>query len=812
MKQLFILICLLGSVAAALHAQPLNRSTYETMLKTAEEKLAAKDYYNALEWYEKCYDERKEKEMGFKIAQLHFELRDYVAAEKWFGRASKIRKNPFPEARLMFAKMQKMNGKYPEAVEELQQFIADSQDEKLKKIAERELEGARLATKLLEPNDMKIANAGANVNTPASDYSPALLNANDMYFAALTGDKPVTLDGKEGNYQSKIYTASRSTGGGWSKAELLSAEINREGFHTGNPSFSPDGKRMFFNRSILNGNVLGESEIYMSKKTPDGWAPPLKVEGVNGKYIAKHPMVGELFGKEVLFFVSDMEGGHGGFDVYYATYQGEDKYDLPVNLGTVVNTPDDEATPFYRDGKLFFSSNGLPSLGGFDIYFSSWNGATWSKPTNMGKGYNSGADDLYYTSDKDGYNGLFVSNRVGGKSLKSKTCCDDIYTFAVDRIKANFAGTTFEKGKPLNGVAMQLIEMEGGKPGKTENQSNPTSNAFAYVLGLEKAYMVITSKAGYYPDTIQFNTTNIKKTITIDKKITLRPVPPPPPPPPAPKETEEVVSTNQPIRLNNIYYDYDDDKILPDAMGDLNYLDTLMKQYPDMVIELSSHTDARGNDKYNLELSQRRAESAKKYLVGNGIVDSRIQAVGYGETQILNDCKNGIKCADEQHRLNRRTEFKILSGPTSILIKKIVKTKVEGKPIEGKKPKGGPNPNFSNTGDSAKPKAVKLDFDKKLVDFGKIKKGEKREHSFTFTNKGDETVEIELCSACECTTLEWTRLPIAPGKTGKIDAIFDSKDKDASETIDITIILKNTDPIMHYPVVEEVKFKYELVK
>src|SRR5262249_21060430 len=136
------------------------------------------------------------------------------------------------------------------------------------------------------------------------------------------------------------------------------------------------------------------------------------------------------------------------------------------------------------------------------------------------------------------------------------------------------------------------------------------------------------------------------------------------------KSGTQIVTINEPIRLNNIYYDFDDDKILPDAEKDLSFLVDLMKKYPDMEIELASHTDAQGNDEYNMKLSERRANYAKNWMVAQGINKDRIDAVGYGETQILNDCINGVDCSDDEHRVNRRTEFKITAGPTTIEVQK----------------------------------------------------------------------------------------------------------------------------------------------
>jgi len=193
----------------------------------------------------------------------------------------------------------------------------------------------------------------------------------------------------------------------------------------------------------------------------------------------------------------------------------------------------------------------------------------------------------------------------------------------------------------------------------------------------------------------------------------------------------ETVTINEPIRLNNIYYDFDDDKILPDAEKDLSFLVELMKKYPDMVIELSSHTDAQGNDAYNERLSQRRAQSAKNWMVAHGIKENRIEAVGYGERNILNDCINGIDCTDEQHRVNRRTEFKIISGPTTIEVKKSDlgdQKKKESAPSVFNAPSKGTTP-------VTDPK-IELTFDKLIGIPGSVNKGEKREMGVYFTKSG----------------------------------------------------------------------------
>jgi peptidoglycan-associated lipoprotein len=284
----------------------------------------------------------------------------------------------------------------------------------------------------------------------------------------------------------------------------------------------------------------------------------------------------------------------------------------------------------------------------------------------MPVGINTTLDDEYYVRNSDGMSGFVTSNRPGPNNLKSKTCCDDIYAWEVERIKVELAATTFrlkrkgeKENQPLKGCTVSVLDVTAKTPIGVEEKSNTASNNFDFTLLPEKSYIAVANAVGFKPDTIRFNTVGIKKTINIEKKFTLRL---------ERKEPEfDTIPQNEPILLDNILYDYAMDNIRPDAEPDLQYLTDLMLKYPDMKIELSSHTDSRGKDDYNEDLSQRRAESAKRWILAKGIKDDRIIAKGYGEKQLKNGCSNDVECNEEQHQLNRRTEFKILSGPTSII-------------------------------------------------------------------------------------------------------------------------------------------------
>lgn len=705
----FIISCiLLAGGCVALQAQPLNKATYASMVTTAEEAAAKKDFYNALDWYEKAYEENRSDELVAAIADMHYELRDYKKAENFYKRVFRLKKGKEPkvdpQVRFRYARTLKMNGNYDEAMEQLQKVLADeatAANESLKELAQYELTGAEMAKVLRPVPRLRVENAGADVNSTFSEYSAVLTpDGKEMYFAGFNRKDVIILDGKEDDYHAKIFKSVKSSDNQWGKPTPLDEKINRPGFHTANVALSADGRRMYFTRQLISGNVVTESKIFYASQAGDGWGPAYEVTGINGNWIAKHPTVGELFGKEVLFFVSDMPGGSGGSDLFYATHKGDGIFSDPVNLGPKLNTPADEETPFYRDGTLYFSSTGHPGLGGYDIFSSAWNGATWSEPKNMGMGYNTNLDDKYFVIDKEGYNGFIVSNRDGTKSTHSKTCCDDIWTFTIEKLEVDALVGTYdiETGEALKGATVQLFELTDNQLTPVDQQSNQESNAFLFPLLLNKSYRLIAVREGYTPDTSKvFNTVGITQSKKIEQLLKLRPIPPEP-------VFEDVeVSINEAIRLNNIYYDFDDDKILLDAEKDLQVLYDLLTQYANMKIELSSHTDARGNDDYNINLSQRRAESARKWLVDKGIQGDRITAKGYGETQILNQCSNGVKCTDEEHRFNRRTEFKITEGPTTVTIKKTEKR------VKSETDPGQP----AKTGQPVKPAPNKTEPDKK---------------------------------------------------------------------------------------------------
>ncbi|MEL7162596.1 MAG: OmpA family protein, partial [Bacteroidota bacterium] len=490
-----------------------------------------------------------------------------------------------------------------------------------------------------------------------------------------------------------IFVAEKDEKDGWSRGKVLGKELNRPGLTSANPAISADGRRMIFNRMRVETNVISEAKLYVADIDEDGWKSANPIAGLNSNdYLVLQPAVGELYGREVLFFVSDMDGGFGGMDIYYANHEGDGRYGAPVNLGPTINTFADDKTPFYFDGTLYFSTDGRPTMGGYDLFYSAWNGSEWSAPENMGTGFNSTVDDKSLSVFGDGLVGFMTSNREGGRSVRSKTCCDDIYGFQIASLYANLVVGLFSEDKqPLKQGTIELQPIvQGSAEGLGEQKTRDDGNRFDFGLALESEYQIVASHPGYFPDSVEMNTLGLEESKEFQQVFFLKKMPEP--------EVEvpvyDTIAIEEAITLENILYDFNDDKILPAAENDLREVQKLMEQYPDMVIELGSHTDSRGEVAYNQNLSKRRAASARKWLIVNGgIAGPRIKTKGYGKTvpqtvsprlaervgflnqgDVLTDTYiNALPDKETQeraHDFNRRTEFKIIDGPTTIVIRR----------------------------------------------------------------------------------------------------------------------------------------------
>lgn len=664
LQRILITLIAITAIAYGVFAQPMTMVTYETKLALADEAAKKNDYYNAIEWFEKAFEESKDLWLQVAIADLYALARDYNRSVKIYERILKRdKKGEFEEIRVDYARVLKSLGRYQEAADEFRKVIEKSENDSITNIANFELDGIRLLKTIPQNIEVVVDFASDKINSPSAESSPSIYPDGSLFYSSFNRKDAVILGGGDADdYHAKLYSTTKKDQD-WEKPKAVNDLVNREGFNAGGVSFNRDGSRMYYTLTDLEGNKVKGSKLFYAELRNDKWTNPTEIESLNGEFNNVHPVVGELYGRDVLFFASDMPGGQGGFDIYYADIIGKG-FGLAVNLGEAINTAGDEVSPFYKDGILYFSSNGHPTIGGFDIYSAKWTGSAWEEVKNMGLNYNSSYDDLFIRINRTGSAGFLVSNRIhkNKKKIKgSETCCDDIYEISLRDKIIDLLVDVENKTGPMEGATVELYDLTiGGAP---DIKTSFESNNIQMLLNPDRRYKAYIKKDGYHTDSLEFNTMGIRDDYSIKRKVTMNE---------KPEDETELVYINQPIKLNNIYYDLDDDKILPDAEDDLGYLLELMENYPDMVIELSSHTDSRGSDDYNLKLSQRRADSAKRWLVNNGISPERIKPVGYGETRLLNRCKNNIKCSEAEHRLNRRTEFKIIAGPQTIQIKKEV--------------------------------------------------------------------------------------------------------------------------------------------
>jgi outer membrane protein OmpA-like peptidoglycan-associated protein len=331
-----------------------------------------------------------------------------------------------------------------------------------------------------------------------------------------------------------------------------------------------------------------------------------------------------------------MPGGFGNSDIYYCTLQSDGSWSNPVNAGPTINTDGKEVFPvFDQNGTFYFSSDGHSGLGGLDIFETHGSKSNWSNPENLKYPVNSTRDDFLPYFTVPGLRGYLSSNRDGGKGA------DDIYYFSKQLTIIVKTKTKNHNNQiiPLEEVNLKFDDLvkDEAKDYKTDN-----NGIFSTQSDCGSAFEITGTKPGYFQQEKSVQTACSSGNDTMFVELTL-----------------EKLEENKSYVLENIYYDFDKWNIRPDAAVELDKLVNILNEYPNIDIELGSHTDSRGTSIYNETLSQKRAESAVAYIISKGIKAKRIKAKGYGEYKLRTNCPDGVSCSDEDHQLNRRTEFTV---------------------------------------------------------------------------------------------------------------------------------------------------------
>lgn len=627
------------------------------VLKQANEQYNLFNYSKAIELYLQAYKKRPTYAIAGHLANSYRLIKDYKNAQTWYATITAL-----PDAKagdfLRYAEVLQNNSNYTEAKKQYTKYYALSPDvdQKQLKLWLAACDSSIVWMKDPKPFDVKNEQA---LNSPKSDWGAVKYNNSIVFtsdrinktaegaakshaFLRFDVDEPVDKERYlwTGNDYLRLYQAQ--VGMGTEAAKPFQFNTDGTDYHMGAASFTADGNEMYFTLTRIPKKQTKDTakfktirlEIFWSRRVAatGQWSKPLSFQYNNEQWSAGDPYI-TPDGK-TLYFVSDMPGGKGGTDIYYCKKSTTGNWEQPVNLAAV-NTKGNERTPaLYRDN-LYFSSDGGAGMGGLDIYKAAVNGAGFGPARNMEYPVNSPQDDFAFmpVSETTGY---LSSNRSGGVGS------DDIYSY-VQKPAPTFAfeGTVYDK-RTKDVIANSTVTLTNSK-GRVLSAQSDAAGKFVFTLEDKSNYTLRGEKKSYLSDNQTLTTLRATEGIAIHKDLYL-----------------DKIELNKAIRLENIYYDFNESYIREDAAVELEKLIKILKENPTIEIELGSHTDSRGNDAYNKELSQARADAAVQYIVDIGDINpKRIKAKGYGETKLLNRCKNGVGCSEAEHQVNRRTEFKI---------------------------------------------------------------------------------------------------------------------------------------------------------
>ena len=482
-----------------------------------------------------------------------------------------------------------------------------------------------------------------------SDFGLSFYGDNEVAFASSRNAENPSYAWNDLPYLD-LYHATMDNDGKLENITPFSDAINTDS-HESNAVFTKDGKTMYFNRTNTTRKKTDEDriahiKIYKAELVDGIWTNVKALPFTSNSYSTEHPSLSK--DDKTLYFASDMPGTLGSFDIYKVSINDDGTYGEPENLGSTINTKHREQFPFISDyNVLYFSSDGHEGFGGLDVFRSNMVNDAFDKPVNLGSTINSNVDDFAYVVREKDNKGFVSSNRTGYDRIYSFSREENILT------KYQVEGIVQDKNSKelLPGSLVTLFN----EAGNVIQDSIVGDDAY-YLFKIEpnKKYKVRGTRKAYIPQDVEFSTDSNGK-IQHNIYLSLESF----------ADAEERVKENEKgdvqVELDKIFFDFDRSNIRKDAAATLDVLVDLMKKYPTMEVEVSAHTDARGPDQYNLELSKRRAASTLEYLVSQGVERNRLKSIGYGEMQPLNECvKEGI-CKDEEYDINRRCEFKILN-------------------------------------------------------------------------------------------------------------------------------------------------------
>ena len=626
-------------------------------LSVADEQMARGEYNDASKTYRKVYNKLTKREERPQRGVVAFRLAECYRHLNMSARASAAYQNalrygyPDSTAQLYLAQSLQAEGKYKPAIDAYESFLARCPQSKA---ALTGIAGCRMALKLKDNRTRYVVKQAKMFNSRRADFAPMYFDKSldVIYFTTtnekVTGDKRSEITGMK---KSDVWMSKKNEQGVWQKPEPVEGELNTD-FDEGIVSFSPDGTTMYLTKARREPNAPTAVEIYTSQRSDAKWSAPVKYEITSDTLSSYgHPAVSP--DGTYLYFTSDMPGGQGGKDLWRVNLK--ERAGSLENLGEFINTPGDEEFPYVRtDSVLYFSSDGHPGCGGLDLFRAQLTPSGGWKVENMGIPMNSSADDFGITFG-DGESGFFSSNRGDGRGY------DHIYSFELPELQIWISGWVLDKDEePVPNAVIRIV----GNDGSNQKEVARNDGSFRFPLERGVSYVMLAGAKGFLNAKQEFtsDTAEVDAEYGVDFLL---------------------ASITKPVVIDNIFYDFDRATLRPESKTALDEMAQLLRDNPNVTIEMASHTDRKGTDEYNLDLSHRRAKSVIDYLIEAGINPDRLQHQGYGESRpktitkklareypqfkegdvLTEEYISSLSEEDQEaaDQINRRTEFQVLS-------------------------------------------------------------------------------------------------------------------------------------------------------
>lgn len=642
---------------SALLLAPLFWSCGGPKLSVADEQMKRGEYFEAAKTYRKVYNKLKNKEdrplrgqVALSMAECHARLNQSARAAAAYQNALRYGQTD-STIHLKLAQMLHADGKFSAAIKEYETFLEYVPDNPT---ALNGLHGAKVALEKGGTTRYVVKNFKL-VNSRRADYAPMFIDrtTEDQLYFTTTNEK---VSGKDkssitGMKNGDIWMIKKNEKGEWTRPTAVEGELNSD-FDEGVISFSPDGQTMYLSVARQAASSNTGVEIFTSSRSDAKWSKPVKFD-ITADTLSSyaHPAVSP--DGTWLYFTSDMPGGYGGKDLWRINLK--ERGGSLENLGEWINTPGDEMFPYvYSDSVLYFSSDGRIGYGGLDLYKAELTKSGGWRVTNMGTPVNSPADDFGITFGK-GESGFFSSNRGDARGY------DHIYSFELPELKIQISGWVVDRDdEPVPNAVIRII----GNDGSNQKQIAKPDGSFSFPLNRGISYVMLAGAKGYLNSKQQFTSDIAEEDAEYGIDFVLAPI-------------------NKPVVIDNIFYDFDKASLRPESKAALDSLADVLRDNPNVTIEMASHTDRKGSDEYNINLSSRRAKSVTDYLISVGIAPDRLQSQGYGESKpktitkklartypqfkegdVLNE-EFILSLPEEDQiiadQINRRTEFQVLS-------------------------------------------------------------------------------------------------------------------------------------------------------